>query len=668
MTISSEVRTAGPFSGTGAQTNFPFAFKVFATSDLVVVKVDSSLVETTLVLSSDYTVALNGDQNASPGGMITLLVALPAGYSLNVTSMLQTLQPLRLTNAGGFFPQNIEDEFDRLTILIQQTGSSRAIRVPDIGGTGYLPYAANRANKLFTFDALGNPTATLPADGSAAALGISLQQATGATLIGSQQAGTGAVIRLVQDALRDFLTPQQFGAKGDGVTNDIAAFNAMTVAAAATGKAMMILGGTYLLGASWTLGSFPFHVVPLGTVTLHFTGAGQALVLDGSLTAGSGVFGAVFGGDTAIKLKGNAATTDISFLRAIHHSNINVDCKNGVTGCRVNFAVCTDLKVECSNNTDGGFSTTPVNGIVLDIRGTGEYVAACDIFPIIEGVSGTGIVGTFAGFNRIQKGTLEGNLRGLTFSANAFNNTVYMTDFESNGTSDIEDLGAQNNYDSVRAASFATNPNNVVLGAGCNGATFRGGQIRQVSLDAASTQTSFFGVAFSDNGGLGIVGTGSIAARIGCVRYNTSNIVTAKYADVVGEGGQTWTPSITSTGGGAQGAVTLAVGTYCRVGKMLFLEGNISIAKGTLGAGTVSIAGLPVLSRNTANASQFIPMGTWANITLGAGYTHVSLQLLPNAANMTPIKCGTAVASLGLQLTDFPDPMAFGFSGVYETI
>ena len=42
MTISSTVRIAGPFIGTGTATVFPFAFKVFTATNLQVVRVDTS--------------------------------------------------------------------------------------------------------------------------------------------------------------------------------------------------------------------------------------------------------------------------------------------------------------------------------------------------------------------------------------------------------------------------------------------------------------------------------------------------------------------------------------------------------------------------------------------------------------------------------------------------
>lgn len=131
MTISTETRKAGPFNGNGATTVFPFEFKVFGDGDVVVVVADLDGLEATLTPLTDYTVALNPDQNATPGGSITLAVALASGYKMTVTSAVPNLQPTDITNQGGFYPQVIEDALDRHTVQIQQLAEQlgRAFKV-----------------------------------------------------------------------------------------------------------------------------------------------------------------------------------------------------------------------------------------------------------------------------------------------------------------------------------------------------------------------------------------------------------------------------------------------------------------------------------------------------------------------------------------------------------
>lgn len=163
MTISSETREVGPFTGNGSTTAFPFTFKVIAATDLSVVMTNSATgVSNTLALTANYTVALNADQNNSAGGTVTLLSPLATGHTLMISSAASYLQPTNLTNGGGFYPSVINDALDRLTIFVQQMlrTINRGIRIPfaeAIGSTTLtLPIASVRANKAIVFDPSGN--------------------------------------------------------------------------------------------------------------------------------------------------------------------------------------------------------------------------------------------------------------------------------------------------------------------------------------------------------------------------------------------------------------------------------------------------------------------------------------------------------------------------------
>lgn len=163
MTISSNVRRAGPFTGAGSTGPFTFAFKVFTSADLYVVKMlVSTGVETELALTTDYTVSLNADQNSNPGGTITLISALAVGYTLTITSGLDNLQPTDLTNQGGFYPSVITDSLDRSVIQTQQLQDqvNRSLKYPVSDSSSLsseLPAAAQRAATVLAFDSAGEP-------------------------------------------------------------------------------------------------------------------------------------------------------------------------------------------------------------------------------------------------------------------------------------------------------------------------------------------------------------------------------------------------------------------------------------------------------------------------------------------------------------------------------
>jgi hypothetical protein len=191
MTISSETRKAGPFVGSGTTGPFPFAFKVFVASDLLCVKINTATnVESTLILTTDYTVNLNADQNANPGGSITLTSAMSSSFQLVIASQVEYLQETDLQNQGGFYPEVITDALDKLTILLQQIRltSVAALFFPitdPAGISGQLPSVSVRANKVLTFDNTGAPDASIAAVDVQTVAGIASEISTVSANIGA---------------------------------------------------------------------------------------------------------------------------------------------------------------------------------------------------------------------------------------------------------------------------------------------------------------------------------------------------------------------------------------------------------------------------------------------------------------------------------------------------
>lgn len=131
MTVSTTVRKAGPFTGNGVTTVFPFAFKVFSTTDVVATAALAG-VEVVLALGTDYAVTLNADQDAAPGGQITTTIPLAVSRVLVLTSAVPQTQLTLITNAGGFFPKVFNAVFDKAVVLIQQLAEKvgRSVTIP----------------------------------------------------------------------------------------------------------------------------------------------------------------------------------------------------------------------------------------------------------------------------------------------------------------------------------------------------------------------------------------------------------------------------------------------------------------------------------------------------------------------------------------------------------
>lgn len=133
MTVTATHRVSGPYACDGTTATFSFDFKVFKAADLQVAHgAPDAVVQTVLELNTDYSVTLNEDQDENPGGSVTLRAAPEAGLNLSITSVMPATQEMQLTNQGGFYPTVVNDECDKLTILIQQLAekSKRSIQLP----------------------------------------------------------------------------------------------------------------------------------------------------------------------------------------------------------------------------------------------------------------------------------------------------------------------------------------------------------------------------------------------------------------------------------------------------------------------------------------------------------------------------------------------------------
>ena len=196
MTVSTVV-DHNEYTGNGVTTSFPYTFRIFRKSDLVVQVSDLNGNVTELVLDTGYTVTGVGTYS---GGSVVLPSPLAAGWRITIDRVLDVVQETDLRNQGKFFPEVHEDAFDYLTMLIQQCFGwfRRALMKPSLLAKYYdakQNRISNLADPSLEQDAVNNRSMRNYVD--AAIAGV----------VGGFgwfiQYGSGAVYRTFQDKMRD---------------------------------------------------------------------------------------------------------------------------------------------------------------------------------------------------------------------------------------------------------------------------------------------------------------------------------------------------------------------------------------------------------------------------------------------------------------------------------
>lgn len=170
MSVEYIKRLAGPFIGDGSgQKVFTFGFLIFDEGDVSVSVADEeNALPRTLTRGEDFSVQMNEDQAAAPGGTITLLSdGLAKGAVLAIGSSVPYTQTLTLTNYTRFPPERITKELDRIVVQIQQIKSAtdRSVKTEE---TDTMTWQELR-NALFSVKDQSEESAQRAADSEASA-------------------------------------------------------------------------------------------------------------------------------------------------------------------------------------------------------------------------------------------------------------------------------------------------------------------------------------------------------------------------------------------------------------------------------------------------------------------------------------------------------------------
>jgi hypothetical protein len=241
----------------GVLAAFAFPFPIFEEADLEI-RLDGA------VLAGGVTIAGAGH---SGGGSVTFSEPPENGTRITLRRRLRIARATDFQDNGILRARTLNDELDYQVAAIQQVADdvSGAMRLdPADAGSLVLPLRGARANRVLGFDGSGDIALF---DRDTGMLGVPF---------------AGSVPRSVEDKLAERLSARDFGAVGDGVTDDGPALAAAMAAAAASGQVLEIGEGTYRTTQPLLLGGGAAGLSMRGAI-LYAGPAGQA-----ALTIGDG--------------------------------------------------------------------------------------------------------------------------------------------------------------------------------------------------------------------------------------------------------------------------------------------------------------------------------------------------------------------------------------------
>jgi len=389
--------------------------------------------------------------------------------------------------------------------------------------------------------------------------------------------GTGAVSRLVSSKLGDSVSVKDFGAVGDGVTDDTAAFVAAAAYAATVNRLILLTGETYIV-TTLTL-NIDAHFVGTGTIrkkpgtTGHLISSSANLKIDGNITLDQNAANcpnpsASFNTDCAINHTGSelvligvksmpsvSSNINSNSTSLLQLDNCNVSggwlCVRGVVNANCRVRICNgvysgstvydNIAVENTQNyvIDGVTSHTSSRSCIVASNGAanGSIVNnICYGATVTGGQGGWGIVlsvnvkKTTVANNHCYNNETGGIDADVSFggpdSIDSHNiiigNTVENNDPNLNTRTGIY---TNKSGKTVIANNTIKNFRQGILLNYSNGVTVTGNNIQNVGAGYFAQASSCVGVDFAGNTCVGIDATGTGTAAL---QFNNCSAYTAK--------------------------------------------------------------------------------------------------------------------------------------------
>jgi hypothetical protein len=315
------------YGGDGSRTNFPFPFPVLASDDLLVFLDQNA--------ATGFSITGIGDPS---GGEIVFAAPPAPGTTITLLRRTEGIRESAFVDGGPFRAAAINAELDRIMLLIQEDREEhgRALRGhPAESEIDFsLPTTTARANKLLGFDSAGKPVAFSPAE-----------LPTGGDASGALVTPNGAITaRSLGEHLAAVANVRDFGALGDGITDDSAAFAAAISAAESRAAVLYVPASAtpYLLGTGLVLDGMRMIGDGAGSILKVALASGAGIELTGS---GAGLASLRVLGSGSSSWPSAPADVDLGVV-ALDGVRIASGAE-GATLCDIEIAACaTGLAVE----------------------------------------------------------------------------------------------------------------------------------------------------------------------------------------------------------------------------------------------------------------------------------------------------------------------------------
>jgi hypothetical protein len=178
-------------TGNGSTNDYDYTFRILNEAHLLVtVRHPTTGVETTLTLTTDYTVDGVGDVG---GGQIALVAGkawmtagnLTTDWHITIRGVEPLAQETDIRNQGDYYPEGIEDQFDYQMRIAQQQQDEldRSVKLPET-------VTASGFDTTLPADIASNPDATIVVN--SAGTGLEMGPTSG-DISGAQSAATAAI-------------------------------------------------------------------------------------------------------------------------------------------------------------------------------------------------------------------------------------------------------------------------------------------------------------------------------------------------------------------------------------------------------------------------------------------------------------------------------------------